>query len=147
MVDPVCISPMKYNQLEILNGIIGKSSVRITVEDALRHKTWSKVNAVVDTSGLDDRWRKDFTQGAQQLLKGTWVTATDPHYERILDGERGRVDKDVWNMCAHMARAFSTVHPMPEDAKVFPHLHPYGTGAPTRVRPYSGNTSVTPERA
>ncbi len=84
MVDPACISPMKYDQLKILDGIVGKSSVRITVEDALRHKSWHKVNAVVDTSGLDDQWRKDFTQGAQQLLKATWVTATDPHYARIL---------------------------------------------------------------
>ena len=40
--------------------------------------------AVVDTTGLDDQWRKDFTQGAQQLLKATYVTATDPHYELVL---------------------------------------------------------------
>ena len=95
VVDPTCISPMKYDQLEILNGIIAKSSVRIVVGDALHNKTWRKVNAPVDTSFLDDQWRKEFTTGAQQLLKETWVKATEPHY----------------------------------DAKVFPNMHPYGTGS------------------
>ncbi len=95
MVDPTCVSPMKYDQLEILNGIIGKSSVRIVVDDALHNKSWRKVNAAIDTSDLGDQWRRDFTQGAQQMLKETWVKATEPHY----------------------------------DAKVFPHLHPYGTGS------------------
>ncbi len=83
---------MKYDQLDILNGIIGKSSVRLSVDEALQNKSWRKVDRPIE--GLDDKWRKDFAQGVQ-LLKQTWVKATEPHY----------------------------------DAKVFPHLHPYGTGS------------------
>jgi len=92
MLDPSCISPMRYDQLEILNGIVGKSSVRLSVEEALANKHWRKVDKSIE--GLDEKWREDFTKGLN-LLKHTWVKATDPHV----------------------------------DAKVFPHLHPYGTGS------------------
>ena len=93
MVDPTCIAPMKYDQLKILNGIVGKSSVRIVVEDALFDKNWRKVNKAVDDLG--EHWRKDFAHGAHHMLQETWVKGTDYHY----------------------------------DAKLFPHLHPYGTGS------------------
>ena len=83
---------MKYDQLEIFSGIVGKSSLRIEVADVMLDKSWRKVNAPIDTSDLDQKWKKDVTDGAQVLLKSTYVKANDPHM----------------------------------DAKVFPHMHPYG---------------------
>ena len=84
MVDPSTICPMRYNQLEILNSFLGMSSVRLTVEDVKKNDSWTRVNRVVDTTGLDDQWRKDYTTGAQHLLKQTKVSVTDPHYETFL---------------------------------------------------------------
>ena len=84
MVDPSTICPMRYNQLEILNSFLGMSSVRLTVEDVKQNESWTRLNRVVDTTGLDDQWRKDYTTGAQHLLKQTKVSVTDPHYEAAL---------------------------------------------------------------
>ena len=84
MVDPSTICPMRYNQLEILNSFLGMSSVRLTVEDVKQNDSWTRFNRVVDTTGLDDQWRKDYTTGAQHLLKQTKVSVTDPHYETSL---------------------------------------------------------------
>ena len=72
------ISPMRYSEMDILNGIIGKSSVRLCVEDALLNKSWRKVGKRIE--GLDDKWCEDFSRGVQ-LLKQTWVKATEPHYD------------------------------------------------------------------
>ena len=93
MIDPTCIAPMRFDQLRVLNGIVGKSSVRIVVQDALQNNSWRKVNAAVD--GLGEQWCKSFAQGTQQVLHETWVKGNDHHL----------------------------------DAKIFPHLHPYGTGS------------------
>ena len=79
--DPSTICPMRYNQLEILNSFLGMSSVRLTVEDVKQNDSWTRLNRVVDTTGLDDQWRKDYTTGATHLLKQTKVSVTDPHYE------------------------------------------------------------------
>ena len=60
------------------------SSVRLTVEDVKQNDSWTRLSRVVDTTGLDDQWRKDFSTGAQHLLKQTKVSVTDPHYETPL---------------------------------------------------------------
>ena len=93
MMDPSAVSPMTYDQLEVLNGIIGSSSVRLTIDSAMQDKRWRKVNDA--TIELGEKWSNDFKIGAQQMLKETWVKNTDPHI----------------------------------DAKIFPTLHPYGTGS------------------
>jgi len=81
IVDPSCVSPMRYSQLKILSGIVGKSSVRIEVDRALdRDNVWRNMNASIDTTFVDDTWRKDFTAGAHHCLKEKNVTVTDPHY-------------------------------------------------------------------
>ena len=62
LVDPACVAPMRYSAMQVLSGIVGKSSVRLTLEDAqIGEGGWRKVNAPIDTSFLDDAWRKDFT--------------------------------------------------------------------------------------
>ena len=84
MLDPSGVCPMRYNQLEILNSFLGMSSVRLTVEDVKQNDSWTRCNRVVDTTGLDAQWRKDYTTGAHHLLKMTKVSVTDPHYESAL---------------------------------------------------------------
>ena len=85
VVDPSCVSPLRYSQLKILNDIVGKSSVRIQVDGVLdQNNIWQKMDANVDTSFVDDKWRKDFTTGANHLVKAKWVKAGDPHYVAAL---------------------------------------------------------------
>ena len=81
VVDPSCIAPMRYDQLEIFSGIVGKSSLRIEVADVLLDKSWRKVNAPIETADLDQKWKNDVAQGVRVLLKETWVKANDPHMD------------------------------------------------------------------
>jgi len=81
MVDPGCVSPFRYDQLEIMNGIVGQTALRIRVEEAsVDGKYWKKVDRDVDTSGLDDQWKSDFAGGAA-LFKETWVRNSEAHYD------------------------------------------------------------------
>ena len=83
LVDPACVAPMRYSAMQVLGGIVGKSSVRLTLEDAkLGEKGWRKVNAPIDTSFLNDAWRNDFTQSSNFILKETYVKSSEPHYEK-----------------------------------------------------------------
>ena len=91
VVDPTYVSPMKYDALEVLNGIVGKSSVRIVVDDALQNKTWRKVGKDIDTSDLGEKWKREVSQGADLLLKETWVKATEPHYDAKVEGVRNHI--------------------------------------------------------
>ena len=84
MFDPSHIAPFRQEHTKILNGILGKASVRITVEEALVNKTWRKCDSNVDLSGLDQKWKEDMTKGGSHVLQDTWVTATDPHYDAML---------------------------------------------------------------
>ena len=84
MIDPSHIAPFRYEHTKILNGILGKASVRITIEDALVNKTWRKCGSNVDLSGLGQNWKEDMTKGGSHVLQDTWVTATDPHYDAML---------------------------------------------------------------
>ena len=81
VVDPAGVSPMKYDALQVFSEIVGKSSVRIEVAEALLHKTWHKFDAAVDVSDLGAKWKNDVTEGARQLLKETWVKGNDAHMD------------------------------------------------------------------
>ena len=70
---------MKYDHLEVLNGFVGKSSVRLTVEEALQNKTWRKVGQEIE--GLDRKCYDALAEGMEHMLKRTWVGAWEPHYD------------------------------------------------------------------
>ena len=52
MIDPSHISPFRYEHNKTLNGVLGKASLRITVEDALINNSWRKCGADIDVSSL-----------------------------------------------------------------------------------------------
>ena len=79
VVDPTCIAPLRYEDMAILGGIIGKSSLRMEVQETMTNSGWRNMNASVDVTGK--RWRTDFATGTEHMLQETKVKATDPHLD------------------------------------------------------------------
>ena len=103
--------PLKYDQLQIfkdccphvfkacrpvqhthtksmapIQDIVGTTACRIKVDYSADKSAsgWHPTGLTLDTdqhAGLDDKWRKDLCLGADHVLKESWVTANDPHYE------------------------------------------------------------------
>ena len=84
MIDPSHVSPFRYEATQTLNGILGKASLRISVEDALVDKSWRKCGTSVDMTDMGDKWKEDMCRGGQHLLQETWVKATDSHYDAMI---------------------------------------------------------------
>jgi hypothetical protein len=79
VVDPTQIAPLRYEDMAVLGGIIGKSSLRIDVREVMTNQGWRSINAAVDVTG--ERWQTDYATGTQHVLQETKVKATDPHID------------------------------------------------------------------
>ena len=56
------------------------------VEGKTRGK-WQSTGLVIQTgdgTNLGEKWRQDISQGADHVLRESWVTASDPHYDAKL---------------------------------------------------------------
>ncbi len=66
--------------------IVGTAACRIEVD--VQGKVlgkWQPTGLVIktgDDTNLGEKWRQDISQGADHVLRESWVTASDPHYER-----------------------------------------------------------------
>ena len=79
VVDPTSIAPLRYEDMAVLGGVVGKSSLRIDVQEVQTASGWRHVNKQVDVTGK--RWQTDFATGTQHLLAETNVKITDPHID------------------------------------------------------------------
>ena len=77
---------MKYDQLQVYKEIVGTASCRILVDvEGKACGKWQSTGLVIQTgddTNLGAKWRQDISQGADHVLRESWVTASDPHYER-----------------------------------------------------------------
>ena len=72
--------PLKYNQMDVYQSILGKQSVRIDV-DIPGHggRGWKRSGSSFELEhqhDLDDAWREDITTGAKYMLQETWVSTS-----------------------------------------------------------------------
>ena len=79
VVDPTQIAPLRYEDMSVLGGIIGKSSLRIDVREVMTNQGWRSIDAAVDVTGR--RWQTDYATGTQHILQETKVKVTDPHID------------------------------------------------------------------
>ena len=72
-------------RLQIYKDIVGTTACRIAVDaPGKTPNTWQRTGVVIDTKDepeLDDRWRRDISQGADHVLQESIITCTDPHYD------------------------------------------------------------------
>ena len=66
--------------------IVGTAACRIEVDvEGKSRGQWRPTGVVIktgDDTSLGEKWRKDLSLGADHVLRESWVTAMDPHYER-----------------------------------------------------------------
>ncbi len=66
--------------------IVGTATCRISVDvEGKTRGKWQSTGLVIQTgdgTNLGEKWRQDISQGADHVLRESWVTASDPHYER-----------------------------------------------------------------
>ena len=86
-LDPVGM-PLKYDQLQVYRDIVGTSACRIEVDSEGKTRgSWHPTGLAFHTDdhpSLDAKWRKDLSLGADHVLRESWITAGDAHYERRL---------------------------------------------------------------
>ena len=74
-----------YKAQTPIQDIVGTAACRIKVDCTDKSSgAWRPTGLTLDTdqhAALDDNWRRDLRAGADHVLKETWVTANDPHYE------------------------------------------------------------------
>ncbi len=80
--------PLKYDQLQVYRDIVGTSACRIEVDSEGKTRgSWHPTGLAFHTDdhpSLDAKWRKDLSLGADHVLRESWITAGDAHYERRL---------------------------------------------------------------
>ena len=80
-----------------------------------------------DDPDLDNKWRKDISLGAEHVLQESIITCTDPHYDATL----AACSQSRAVYTPFRARLFICMHwaCVAQDAKLWVHMHPYGTGS------------------
>ena len=70
--------PLKYNQMEVLESIVAKQSVRIEVDvPGKDHRGWSRASCSFEVDAqpdLDDAWKADLADGARYMQQETWAS-------------------------------------------------------------------------
>ncbi len=130
-LDPVGM-PLKYDQLQVYRDIVGTSACRIEVDaEGKTRGSWYPTRLAFHTDdhpSLDDKWRKDLSLGAEHVLRESWITAGDAHYE-------WRLALTYFRAPYHSNRSNHSIAPYilrgcrAKDAKLWPHLHPYSSGS------------------
>ena len=80
---------------------------------------WKRTHSELVTSQLPAGWKKRVADGADFILKETWVKANDAHYAAALVSLRAQD-----SVVREHAILFAT-----QDAKVWPVSHCHGTGS------------------
>ncbi len=69
----------------------------------------------------NDKWRKDISLGAEHVLQESIITCSDPHYDAALASRCARAQGAIMFILDYSYIA--------QDAKLWVHMHPYGTGS------------------
>ena len=69
--------PLKYNQMDVYQSIVGRQSVRIEVDvPGEGGRGWRRAVSSFEMDAqadLNDRWKEDLATGARHMLQETWV--------------------------------------------------------------------------
>ena len=72
--------PQKYDQLQVLSDVVAKEVNVLKVDAPEQGRGWKRTHSEIDTSELPPDWKKKVADGADFVLRETWVKANDPHY-------------------------------------------------------------------
>ena len=147
--------PLRYNELSVYEEVIAEArqctlNLQVQVEGAVG---WRSVGSMDLEADEGRGWRAGQQEGAQKL-RDLHVKANDPHYSEevnkrppvdgssiggecftpALKGE-GRMQHFRGTKCQGGLLLISSRY----DAKLFPHIHPYGTGSLLHLRWQSGS--------
>ena len=72
--------PQKYDQMRVLSDVVAKEVNVFKVEAPEKGRGWKRTHSEIDTADLPPDWKKKMADGANFVLRETWVKANDPHY-------------------------------------------------------------------
>ena len=72
----------RYDQLKVLSDVVAKEVNVLKVDvPGGEGRGWKRSHAEVSTDELPSRWRQKISDGAQYIIRETWVKANDPHID------------------------------------------------------------------
>ena len=113
---------MKYDQLQILSDVVPKEVTVLKVDaPGSEGRGWKRTHAEIGTSELPSGWRQKVADGAKYILKETWVRAG---YKSLIC-----VTVRFCSLRLHLRFRQVKANDPHYDAKVWPVVHPYGSGS------------------
>ena len=85
--------PQKYDQLQVLSDVVAKEVNILKVDAPEKGRGWKRTRSEINTAAdLPPDWSKKVADGADFVLRETWVKANDPHYVLALASRCARKD-------------------------------------------------------
>ena len=84
--------PQKYDQLQVLSDVVAKEVNVLKVDAPEKGRGWKRTRSEIGTCDPPPDSKKKVADGANFVLRETWVKANDPDYALALASWRARKD-------------------------------------------------------